>query len=160
MSILLKAVNNKAEDISNMELLNQLANVLDRNREVSEQEDFYRILGLPMTKSTVKVKYLSTIHPNFRDSLIKSKIKSFEKNESLFHFGPHQYYENRPVEYVEGVSYELDEQEENYWEDLIWSLYDIVYYDKNNSKERSDKHIPLLNKCGYIKRSDFVSPLN
>ena len=92
-----------------------------------------------MTKSTVKVKYLSTIHPNFRDSLIKSKIKSFEKNESLFHFGPHQYYENRPVEYVEGVSYELDEQEENYWEDLIWSLYDIVYYDKYNSKERSDQ---------------------
>ena len=43
------------------------------------------------------------------------------------------------MEYVEGVSYELDEQEENYWEDLIWSLYDIVYYDKYNSKERSDQ---------------------
>ena len=60
------------------------------------------------------------------------------------------------MECVEGVSYELDEQEENYWEDLscaeFWSLYDIVYNDKKNSKVRSDKQIPLLNKCGYIER--------
>ena len=41
MSNLLKAVNDQAGNISNIELLNQLASVLDRNREVSIQEALY-----------------------------------------------------------------------------------------------------------------------
>ena len=84
MSNLLKAVNYQAGDISNMDLLNQLANVLDRNREVSVQEGIYRVLSLPMTKSTVKVKFLSTVHPEFRDGLLKGKIKNLKEDESIF----------------------------------------------------------------------------
>ena len=71
MSNLLKAINDQAGDISNMELLDQLASALDRNREVSVQESIYRLLGLKMTKSTVRIKYVSTVHPHYRDGLLK-----------------------------------------------------------------------------------------
>ena len=56
MSKLLKAVNEQGKDLSNKDLLNQLSAVLDKHREVSIQEAIYRVLSLPMTKSTVKVK--------------------------------------------------------------------------------------------------------
>ena len=74
MSNLLKAVNDQAGNISNIELLNQLASVLDRNREVSIQEALYRMLSLKMTKSTVGIKYVSTVHPHFRDGLLKGGL--------------------------------------------------------------------------------------
>ena len=59
-----------------MEKLNALSSVLDKHREVSCQEADYRILGLPMTKSSVVVKYLSTVHPDFRDGLLKGTLSS------------------------------------------------------------------------------------
>ena len=156
MSKLLRAVNDQAGTISNMELINQLASVLDRNREVSVQEAIYRLLSLPMTKSTVKVKYLSTLHPDFRDGLLKGDIENITEGDSIFHLSPHQYYENRPVQCIDGVHYELEEQEDDYWEDLtlaeFWSLYDIVYVDKKCKQKVSKYLIPLLNNCGYIKR--------
>ena len=156
MSHLLKAVNDQAGMISNMELLNQLSSVLDRNREVSIQEAIYRLLSLKMTKSTVVVKYISAMHPHFRDGLLKGDVENLEESESIFHLSPHQYYSNRPDECIKGIHYKLDEQEMDYWEDLtladFLSLYDIVYVDKKSEKETSEHHIPLLNNCGYIKR--------
>ena len=80
-----------------MELLNKLASVLDKHREVSVQEATYRMLGLPMTKSSISVKYISTCHPNFRDGLLKSDLENLEDNESIFHNSVHTYYENRPL---------------------------------------------------------------
>ena len=77
--------------------MNQLAAVLDKHREVSIQEAIYRILSLPMTKSTVKVKFLSTIHPHFRDGLMKGNLESLEDGESIFHNSPHDYYSNREL---------------------------------------------------------------
>ena len=100
MSSLLKDVNDQAGDISNMDLHNQLADVLDRNREVSIQEGIYRTLSLPMTKSTVKIKFLSTVHPHLRDGLLKGGIKKLKDGEIIFHLSPHQYYQNRPVECI------------------------------------------------------------
>ena len=73
--------------------LNALASVLDKHREVSIQENIYRLLSLPMAKSSVKVKYLSTIHPHFRDGLLKGKIEELDDEESVFHNSPHEYYE-------------------------------------------------------------------
>ena len=70
MSKLLKAVNDECTN------LHALASVLDKHREVCIQEAVYRLLGLPMTKSSVKVKYLSTIHPHLRWSY-KRKLKKF-----------------------------------------------------------------------------------
>ena len=82
MSKLLKAVNEQAKDLKNMDLLNQLSSVLDKHREVSIQEAVYRVLSLNMTYSSVVVKYLSTIHPHFRDGLVRANLEDLEKNES------------------------------------------------------------------------------
>ena len=131
MSQLLKAINEQAGNISNMEILDQLAAVLDKHREVSIQECVYRILSLPMTKSSIKVKYLSTIHPHYRDGLVKGNLDELPDGESIFHFSLHDYYSQRELECVDGIQYEKDEMEPNYWKNLslaeFWSLYDTVY---------------------------------
>ena len=98
MSKLLHSVNEQKGDLSNVDVINQIATVLDKHREVSIQEAVYRILSLPMTKSSIVVKYLSTIHPHFRDGLLKSNIESLKIDDSIFHNSPHQYYENRSLE--------------------------------------------------------------
>ena len=92
--------------------------ILDKHREVSIQEAIYRILSLPMTKSSIGVKYLSTVHPHFRDGLLRSDIDSLEENESVFHDSPHQYYESRTMECIAGVRYEEDEKKKGYWQKL------------------------------------------
>ena len=131
MSQLLRAVNEQAGNLSNMEILNQLAAVLDKHREVSIQEATYRILSLPMTKSSIIIKYLSTIHPHFRDGLIKGDLEELKDGESIFHYSAHDYYSNREMECLEGIQYTEDELLPNYWNELFladfWSLYDIVY---------------------------------
>ena len=60
ISKLLKAVNDECNNLKQMEKLNKLAGILDKHREVSVQEAVYRLLGLAMTKSSVKVKYISS----------------------------------------------------------------------------------------------------
>ena len=83
VSKLLKAVNEETNNLRQLDKINALASVLDKHREVSVQEAIYRLLGLSMTKSSVKVKYLSTIHPNFRDGLLRGNIEDLEENESI-----------------------------------------------------------------------------
>ena len=158
MSQLLKAVNEQAGDLSNMEILNQLASVLDKHREVSIQEATYRVLSLPMTKSSIDVKYLSTIHPHFRDGLLKSDLEELEDGDSIFHNSAHDYYSNRELECIEGVHYLEDEMEPNYWTEMyladFWSYYDIVYGKGKLDLNRKRNHIPLKNGVGYIKRRE------
>ena len=89
MSKLLKAVNDQAHGLSNLDLIKEISSVLDKHREVSIQEAIYRMLSLPMTKSSVRVKYLSTIHPHFRDGLLKGNIEDLPEGESVFHNSPH-----------------------------------------------------------------------
>ena len=106
--------------------LNALASVLDKHREVSIQENIYRLLSLPMAKSSVKVKYLSTIHPHFRDGLLKGKIEELDDEESVFHNSPHEYYEQRPDQSNEtDVKYDPEELVKDYWINLslaeFWS---------------------------------------
>ena len=90
MSKLLKAINDYRRDLTNSQIIDQIASVLDKNREVSIQETIYRALSLPMTKSSIKVKFLSTIHPHYRDGLLKSDLDCLEKDESIFHNSLHQ----------------------------------------------------------------------
>ena len=71
MSKVLQAISNEGPDLSQMQLLNKLASTLVKHREVSIQEATYRLLGLPMIKSSVKVKYVNTCHPDKRDGLSK-----------------------------------------------------------------------------------------
>ena len=77
---------------------------------MSIQEAVYRMLSFPMTKSPNKVKYLSTIHPHFRDGLLKGNVEELDDDESVFHCSPHQYYENRNLECIEGVEYQDEEK--------------------------------------------------
>ena len=109
MSQLLKNINDDAANLSKMELVNQLASVLDKHREVSIQEATYRMMGFPMVKSSTVVKYVTTCHPNFKDGLLKSNIEDIDdKNESLFHDSPSTYYENRPINKPSYEKHQLD----------------------------------------------------
>ena len=106
MSKLLKAINDQTKGLSNLDLVKEISMILDKHREVSIQEAIYRMLSLPMTKSSTRVKYLSTIHPHFRDGLLKGNIQNLDEEESIFHMSPHQYYENRPANCIPGINYE------------------------------------------------------
>ena len=158
MSKLLKEVNDDAADISKMDLLNKLAAVLDKHREVSIQEATYRLLGFPMTKSSLKVKYISTVHPNFRDGLLRGDLKNLDDGEPIFHNSVHTYYENRPfiLEEEQGKVYNPEELEKTYWTKLtisdFWSKYDVIYEGRNKAVEKQTNSIKLLNNKGYIKR--------
>ena len=109
-----------------MDLLNQLSSVLDKHREVSIQEAVYRMLSLKMTYSSIIVKPLSTIHPHYRDGLLKGNLENLDEKESIFHMSPHQYYESRELECLEGIPYKEDELIDGYWKQL--SLADFWYF--------------------------------
>ena len=111
LSKLLKAVNEETTNLNQIGRLNALAAVLDKHREVSIQEAIYRLLGLSMTKSSVIVKYLSTVHPHFRDGLLKGNMENLDDTESIFHNSPHEYYENRPDESLDLEKIEYDSEE-------------------------------------------------
>ena len=99
-----------------------------------------------MTKSSVKVKFVSTIHPNYRDGLLRSDVANLESGESIFHKSIHQYYESRSLVCVQGVNYKEEETKPSYWDNItlaeFHSLYDIVYKSKSELKKY---HIPLRN---------------
>jgi hypothetical protein len=121
MSALLKKVDEECSNLSNIDKINKLASVLDKHREVSIQECVYRLLGLPMAKFSVKVKYLNTSHPKNRDGLLRNNLKDLEKDYSVFYPSPHQYYENREDSWLEGKEFVNGKEMclANWW-----SLYD------------------------------------
>ena len=166
MSKLLKAVNEETTSLKQIDKLNALASVLDKHREVSIQEAIYRLLGLPMTKSSVKVKYLSTVHPHFRDGLLRGNIDALKDDESIFHKSAHEYYENRPDKslYQDKIHYDAEELDEHYWTNLclaeFWAKYEIVYGKiSQGSKKGKTKIIPLKNNMGYIRRRSEMAVL-
>ena len=156
MSKLLKAVNDQAKGLSNLDLIKEISGVLDKHREVSIQEATYRMLSLPMTKSSIRVKYLSAIHPHHRDGLLKGDIQNLEDNESIFHMSPHQYYESRHLKCIPGVNYDDEELQKGYWGNLslieFWANYDIHYGENIKAENGNFKYIPLEDNKGYIKR--------
>ena len=165
ISKLLKAVNEEGSNLKEIDRLNALAAILDKHREVSIQEAIYRLLSLNMTKSSVKVKYLSTVHPSFRDGLLKGKIEELPDGENIFHTSAHEYYENRPEKSDDpDVNYDEEELQKAYWTKLssaeFWSKYEIVY-DKSarkNLKTGSKTKVQILkNNKGFIrKRSEMA----
>ena len=142
MSKLLKTVEDECKNVSQMEKLNRFAEVLDKHREVSIQECIYRLLGLPMSKFSIKVKFLNTNHPNFRDGLIKGNLDELPENEPIFHLSPHQYYENRPLNNAEDT---ID------WDHMtlseFWANYEVT---QSRSRQPNTTIQPLLNRSGYI----------
>ena len=128
------------------------------------QETVYRLLSLPMTKSSIKVKYISTSHPHFRDGLLKGKLETIDEDESIFHTSAHQYYENRPRKSnEENVKYEAEEMVTNYWENLtlaeFWSKYEIVYIKAAKSNDKENKIQTLLNGKGFIRKRNEMAVL-
>ena len=157
-SKLMKTVNDETKNLSDLDKLRSLASVLDKHREVSIQEATYRVLGLNMTRSSVKVKFLSTLHPNYRDGLLKGNLENLEDNESIFHNSPHDYYQSRPEKSdIVNVLYEEEELESEYWDSLslaeFWSMYEIVYGKHVVPKEsKKSTLIPLKDGKGFIRR--------
>ena len=162
MSQLLKNINDNAENLSKMELLNSLASVLDKHREVSIQEATYRMMSFPMVKSSVKIKYVSTCHPNFRDGLLKGNIEDIdETNESIFHDSPVTYYENRPTNKTEvdydaedeedGNEFDDEEKKEGFWKNQTFSeflsCHDVVY-----AKQRPQHCHKLRKRNVFIRK--------
>ena len=116
------------------------------------------MLGFTMTKSSLKVKYISTCHPNFRDGLLKGNLKNLDEDEPIFHNSVHTYYENRPkvLKEQDGKAYHPEELGETYWEDLtitdFWAKYDVIYEGKNTTVGKQKHSIKLLGDKGYIRR--------
>ena len=107
-----------------------------------------------MAKSSVVFKYLSTIHPNFRDGLLKGNIKELDENESIFHNNKQEYYGKRLEKSNEtGVKYTPEQKEKDYWKNLslteFWSDYDIVY---GRADQDNTKLISLQNGIGLIRK--------
>ena len=91
------------------------------------------------TFNTVLIKYLSTIHPNHRDGLLRGNLDTLDDDEAIFHNSPHEYYQNRPDKSdQEGVTYDSEQVKKNYWNNLslaeFWSDYDIVYCKTDQDK--------------------------
>ena len=116
-----------------------------------EKPQYNRLLGLQMTRSVIKVKFLSTVHPNFRDGLLKGNLDECSEDEPDFHLSAHQYYELRPMISLnkESINYDKQELEEDYWTNLclakFWSMYEIVYSKSQPKKDgKKTNLIPLL----------------
>ena len=140
--------------------------MLDKHREVSSQKAVYRLLGLQMSKSSIKVKYLSTSHPHHRDGLLKGNIAELEENESVFHLSHQQYYEARPLYSinVEDIIYSQEELQNSYWDNMclaeFWSKYEIVYGNSGSPKfGKKTSIIPLDSKKGFIRRRSEMAVL-
>ena len=92
-----KEIEKNYIDLPNIEIVKKIGNAIDKEREVSIQEIIYRLLGLPMSKFSAKVKFINTSHPEHRDGLMKGNLDDLGAEEDVYHMSCHQYYENRPL---------------------------------------------------------------
>ena len=142
-SALLKKIEEECSNISSIEKINKLAAVLDKHREVSIQECVYRLLGLPMAKFSIKVKYLNTSHPNRRDGLLRRDLNELNENDAVFYPSVHQYYENIPDEWYDG--------DKKVYRKHI-SLADwFSLYEYSSSNKKTKDAINLKNDMGWFK---------
>ena len=154
MSPVLESLNRNEIDLTKMNLLDKIAENIDKKREVSVQEGTYRCLGLPMVKSSVKVKYVNTCHLHKRDGLLKGKIAELKEGDSPFHDSIFEYYESRPYNNhaSEGLMKQcnIESFEEMCLADFI-SCLDIIYGSKGKQEDLSVNEYELLNNKGRIK---------
>ena len=147
ISKLLKTISENFQG-KHYDKLKAFASALDKGREVSVQEAVYRIRGDPMTKSSVKVKHISTAHPHYREGLLKANLETLREGEKVFHTSQHEYYESRPLDTEE------PEEDPNYWENLCCadfiSHYEIVYGKARQVNRES--LIELQNNKGFIRK--------
>ena len=156
MSILLRKIDQECTNLSEIEKINKLSSILDKHREVSIQECIYRILGLPMAKFSVKVKYLNTSHPHYRDGLLRRDLESLKESDSVFHPSPHQYYENRPQNNTSSSDEEIEDSvsftntDEIDWDNMCLAEWWADFEHFPNAKPKKNDHI-MQNEMGICK---------
>ena len=124
--------------------IKKLAKALDKGRECGIQEAAYRLLGLPMTKFSEVVKFISTNHPHDREGLLRSDLDELDEGQSIFHNSLHDYYQDRPLN--------SDEDDED-WDNMTLAEF-VANYNVYKTKPTTLTAIKLRNKRGYItKRS-------
>ena len=147
LSKLLRTINEEFEG-RQYEKLRTIGAALDKGREVSVQEAVYRLRGDPMCKSSVKVKHVSTVHPHFREGLLKNNLESLKEGERIWHNSLHEYYESRPLDSEE------PEEDPDYWSNMCCadfvSNYEIVYGKQRQND--SAKVIQLQDNKGFIRK--------
>ena len=113
LSIFCKNIEEECSNLNAIDKLRKFATALDKNRELSMQELIWRLQGLPMSKFSIKVKYINCSHPHHRDGLVNRNLQlgkdcfynlvcdDDEDDEDAnstraFHMSKHEYYEKRP----------------------------------------------------------------
>ena len=147
LSKLLRTINEEFEG-KQYDKFKTIGAALDKGREVSVQEAVYRLRGDPMCKSSVKVKHVSTVHPHFREGLLKTNLETLKEGEKIWHNSLHDYYQARPLDSDE------PDDDPDFWSNMCCaefaSNYEIVY-GKQKQKE-SAKVIELQDNKGCIRR--------
>ena len=154
-SDVLQSVDDEGKDLTQQGVLNQISQNIDKKREVSIQEGCYRLLGLSMVKSSVRVKFVHTNHPSKRDGLLKGNLSELDPNDSPFHFNIINYYESRPYDDLYSADeHLLDQIQIESWKSMCLadfvSLFDIIYGTKKE-KELKPNEFELLDGKGRIK---------
>lgn len=137
MSKLMKILEEEFRGMPKFEFIVALGKILDKHREVSIQEAIYRLLGLPMSKFSTKVKFVNTNHPIKREGLLKGDLEQMEDSENLFHMSIHEYYEQRPFNNALGIDF------------VNMCLAEFVS-DFEIRKTEVSNSIPLLDNNGFI----------
>ena len=142
-SKLVENIEKEMEGKANNEVVDIIGNQIDRKRELSIQEGIYRKNGLPMSKFSIKVKFLCTNHPENRSGLLKANRDELEENESMFYMNSQEYYQKRP----EFNSHGFD------WDDMSLAEFEAWFERSKNPKhsERSSA-IPLQDDSGFLFR--------
>ena len=148
MSALLKKVDEEFKSLPEIEKIKKFASVLDKHREVSIQECVYRLLGLPMAKFSVKVKYLNTSAPKNRDGLLRRNVEELGEEDSVFYPSPHQYYESRPDTWTEEVKGKMVKVDGT---DMCLADW-YTLYDHSASGKPPKGCIPFEGRTGYFRK--------
>lgn len=147
-SALLKKIDTEYKHLPEQEKLRKFASCLDKSREVSIQEAIYRLLGLALAKFSVKVKYISTHHPQHRDGLLRNDLDTVSNSDSVFYPSIHQYYEHRPKTWTITVKGKMKDIDGNSLCLADWfSLYEHVA-----SGKPPKGGIPFEGMKGYFKK--------
>ena len=154
-SDVLQSVDENGKQLTKMGVLDQISQNIDKKREVSIQEGVYRLLGLPMIKSSVLVKYVNTNHPNKRDGLLRGNIAELDPGESPFHANIIDYYQCRPLDESVDSEENLDLLKTQSWQEMCLadfvSCFDLQYGEKKEKEDLSPSHYELLDGKGRIK---------
>ena len=148
MSALLKKVDEEFKSLPEIEKIKKFASVLDKHREVSIQECVYRLLGLPMAKFSVKVKFLNTSAPKHRDGLLRRNVEELSNDESVFYPSPHQYYESRPDTWTAKVGGQMVKVDGT--DMCLADWYSL--YDHRASGKPPKGSIPFVGRTGYFTK--------